>query len=448
MAGAQQRTSSATEIDMSEAIQRLEARLVELSEDSNQIQAQADLEKRDLTEAESAKIQANVAEFERTNAEVTMRRKVQAQAAVLATPQPRAVKPGAVQPEEAESRPIITGGERADRKHGMFGFKGKADWLQAVKAAAYGRTDQRLMNAVSTYGQEGIGADGGFMVPPDFAAQVTQLVTGEESLVSRFRPITTMSNQVTVTVDETTPWGASGIYAEWLAEAGTFTQRKPVQRQVTATLQKVGALVPITDELLQDAPAIESYLTRKVGQAIASKVNEALITGNGTGKPLGLSGAPGIVTQAKSGATLAAKDLMNMLTRIPPESVGSALWIVHSSFLPETWSLAISNQPVYVNDLRVSPYGALLGRPVFVSEYCSSYNTLGDVYLFSPDGYLAAMKGAGIRTDVSIHFFFDQAVQAFRSYMRIGGTPLASAAIARKNGSLTLSHIINLQVRS
>jgi HK97 family phage major capsid protein len=154
------------------------------------------------------------------------------------------------------------------------------------------------------------------------------------------------------------------------------------------------------------------------------------------------------VTQAKSGATLAAKDLMNMLTRIPPESVGSAFWIVHSSFLPETWSLAISNQPVYVNDLRVSPYGALLGRPVFVSEYCSSYNTLGDVYLFSPDGYLAAMKGAGIRTDVSIHFFFDQAVQAFRSYMRIGGTPLASAAIARKNGSLTLSHIINLQVRS
>jgi HK97 family phage major capsid protein len=104
--------------------------------------------------------------------------------------------------------------------------------------------------------------------------------------------------------------------------------------------------------------------------------------------------------------------------------------------------------PIFVSDFRQSPYGTILGRPVFVSEYAQDYNTDGDIMLVSPDGYVVAVKSGGISTAASIHFAFDQGLQSFRATMRVGGGPLASAAVSRKNGSTTLSHVITLQARS
>ncbi len=431
-----------------DTILRLEAKLSELLEDSQKIQNQADTEGRDLTEQELAKIQSNSQAFKAAKADLEARKELEAQAALLAQPKPRQVPASDPAPQAG---PSVTGGTRADAKHGMFGFKNASEFFQALKAHSYGRTDQRLMNAVTTYGNEGVGADGGFMVPPDFSASVTKIVMGEGSLVSRLNPIVTSSNQVSVTVDETSPWGTAGIYAEWLAEAGSMTARKPSLKQVTAVLQKVGALVPLSEEFMQDAPALQSYITEKTAEAIGSKVNEALVNGDGIGKPLGLLKAPALITQTKSasGSTaIAAADAGNMLSRMVPGSIGNAFWLAHSSVLPKLWTLVLGQMPIYAPNYKESPWGSLLGKEVIVSEYCQDYNTAGDIMLVSGDGYLCAVKSAGVQTAISMHFYFDQAVQAFRAYTRVGGTPIATAATTRKNGSNTLGHIIALQARS
>jgi HK97 family phage major capsid protein len=177
-------------------------------------------------------------------------------------------------------------------------------------------------------------------------------------------------------------------------------------------------------------------------------VNEALVTGTGVAKPLGLLSAPGLITQAKSTSTLAAIDLAAMLSRLLPQAVGDSFWLMHSSVLPKIWTLVLSNMPVYATDFRQSPYGTLLGRPVFTSEFCSDYNTLGDLFLVSPSGYLLAVKAGGVSTAASLHWAFSQDVSSFRCTMRVGGTPLASAATARKNGTTTLGHIVAMGVRS
>lgn len=434
-----------------DTILRLEAKLAELLEDSQNIKNQADTEGRDLTADELAKIQANSAAFKTTQADLEARRELEAQAAAMALPKPRQVASPEPTATPVAGAPSFSGGTRADAKHPMFGFKNAAEWLTALKAHAYGRTDQRLMNAVTTYGAEGVGADGGFMVPPDFSAAVSKIVMGEGSLLGRLNPIVTASNQVTLNVDETSPYGTTGIYAEWLAEAGAFSARKPVIKPVTATLYKVGALVPLTEELMQDAPAVQSYITQKTADAIGAKVNEALVNGDGIGKPLGLLKAPALITQTKSasGSTaIAAADVGNMLSRMSPMSAGNAFWLAHSTVLPKLWTLTLGQMPVYQPSWRDSPYGGLLSKEVVVSEYCQDYNTVGDFMLVSGDGYLAAVKAAGVQTAVSLHFYFDQAVQAFRAYTRVGGTPIATAATARKNGSTTLGHIIALGVRS
>ncbi len=55
--------------------------------------------------------------------------------------------------------------------------------------------------------------------------------------------------------DESTPWGQSGIKAYWQSEAGKDRDSKPVLDLATLRLNKLTALVPVTEELLEDSSA-------------------------------------------------------------------------------------------------------------------------------------------------------------------------------------------------
>jgi HK97 family phage major capsid protein len=403
----------------------------------------------EFTPEETEQMTGLFAKIDGVNAQIDMHERSEKLAAAGAQPQARMVPADTFVGVQNDTRPRITGGDRTGATAGNGGFtRGFSEFLNSVKMSSYGKTDQRLLNAVTTYGNEQTGADGGFAVPPDFATAITRIVVGEDSLVDKFNPVMTSGNQLVLPTDETTPYGTSGIYAEWLGEGASMTDRKPVLNQVIVTLYKVGAMVQLSDELAADAPAIQSHVLKKTADAITSKVNEAIINGNGVAKPLGLLKAPGIVSQAKSGSVLAAADMFGMLSRIPPAAVNGSFWLMHSTFFPKVWGLVLGQMPVFVQDFRQSPYGTVLGRPVYLTEYCQDYNTVGDVMLVSPDGYALAVKAGGVQTAASIHFAFNQDIQSFRAIMRIGGTPLAKAPIARKNGSSTLSHIVTLDVRN
>jgi HK97 family phage major capsid protein len=90
----------------------------------------------------------------------------------------------------------------------------------------------------------------------------------------------------------------------------------------------------------------------------------------------------------------------------------------------------------------------LKGRPVLPIEACSALGNLGDIILCDLSQYWALTKAGGaIKTDTSIHLYFDQALTAFRFIFRVNGQPAWSAPIARQNGSNTLSWAIALQAR-
>jgi HK97 family phage major capsid protein len=435
-------------------IEILRHKLAQITADTQAIDAAMKAAGRaEYTDDEMVEVTRLQAAFDGIQKQITLQERNLEIEAAAAVPLPAKSQPQPVQAAiPAGSGARVQSVSATYQNHGFI--RGISEFMQAVKMAAYGKSDQRLLNAITTYGGEstvGGGTDGGFSVPPQFAASITELVMGEESLVAKFNPILTGSNQVVLPTDETTPYGTSGIYAEWLGEASSMTARAPSLKQVTVNLHKVGAIVHLSDELVEDSPAIQSHVTRKVSQAIAARVNEAIMNGDGLAKPLGLLKAPGLVTQAKSatGSTaIAALDLGNMVSRMVAESYNSSFWLVHNTVLPKLWSLVLGQMPVYSQDYRQSPFGALLGRPVVVTEFAQDYNTAGDIMLVSPDGYALAIKAGGIQTAASIHFAFDQGLQSFRATLRVGGTPLAAAAITRKNGSNTTSHIIALAARS
>lgn len=349
---------------------------------------------------------------------------------------------------------------------GTFGFRSMGEFAQNVLRAYTSNrpVDPRLLAAATTYGVEGVGADGGYLVPPEFRNQINSLIMAEDTLMSRTDNSPTDSNTVVVPTDEATPWGTSGVRVYTRGEAQAMTQSKPALKDITVKLNEIYAFVPVTDELLQDAPLLSTYLTTKAGDAINFAMNNYIINGNGVGQPLGILNSPALVTQPAEGSQIAgtihAKNILNMWSRMPAGVRARAVWLINQDAEPQIMSMGmpvvsassttpVGGMPIYMppGGLSASPYGTLLGRPVITTEACSQLGTVGDIIFAFLGGYFMPFKSGGVRSDISMHLFFDQGLTCFRWTFRVGGQPWLAAPIARKNGTNTLSHFVTLAAR-
>ncbi len=357
----------------------------------------------------------------------------------------------------------VTDNRTADPKHG---FKTVGEFMQAVfQSEKPGKSvDERLLigggrgaAAPGIYGNEAAGQDGGFLVPPQFSQEIFRLSLGEDSLLPLTDNVEVSGNSMAFPRDETTPWGTNGIRAYWQGEAASAIATKPILGLATLRLKKLMALVPTTDELLDDANALSSYLPEKVADSIRGKTNESILFGAGNGVPIGALTAGATVTVAKetgqAAQTLLPQNLAKMISRLPSGSFAKSVWIINNDVLPALFTLTLGNYPIYlpnglaVGGIQVSPYGTLLGRPVFVSQHANTFSAQGDVILVDLKYYQTITKAGGMQTATSMHLYFDADLTAFRTTFRMDGQSKITSAISPAKGSATMSPFIQLGAR-
>jgi HK97 family phage major capsid protein len=459
-------------------LEELRDRLAAIGQQMNNIQNRADSEKRDLSEAEIAELDQLLTDFNSTEDEIDRRENIVAVNNRLNDPAGRVtlLDTGDDDPDEggtpaqpqgptrarAAVRPRIPAQPRDVEEAGRHGFRSLGEFAMSVKAAQRagpGQIDPRLIkNAPTTIGTEGTGADGGFAVPPDFRREIMVKVMGEESLIGRTDQLTSSSNSITLPKDETTPWQTSGgVLANWEGEAAQLTQSKPNLGQETIRLNKLTSLVPVTEELMDDAPAMTTYLRRKVPEKFNFKINDAIVNGTGAGMPKGLLAADAKVEVAKESGqvadTIVFQNIVNMWSRLYSGCRSNAIWLINQDIEPQLLSMAFPGTgtavPVYLppGGLSQTPFGTLMGKPVIPTEACQTLGDAGDVILTDLRQYLTAVKTSGIRQDVSMHLWFDYDITAFRFIMRVAGQSWWGSAISPKNGSATRSCVVTLAAR-
>lgn len=444
-----------------QAIETLEARRLELVNANQDILDAGGADNVDISDKDLETIEANNKEIEKLDRQIQARKlslQLNAGAGRRTVADPQA----ATRPAGGGARVL---NHRIDPRHG---FDGLGAFALAVRAHAQHRESDgvnRLMAAATTYGNEGTGADGGFLVPPEFATQLWQKVEAEENLLNRCATLTPEGNSMTIPKDETTPWGSTGLQAYWDGEANTITQSKGVFETSTLRTNKLTALAPVTDEMLEDARGFESWLRAKVPGIMTHKINTAIVSGTGTGMPLGILNSPSLITVSKETSqpadTIWMANIEKMYSRMYASWRRNAIWLINQDLEPQLNMMAFQAAgassmlpgtnpvPAYLppGGLSNSPYGMLKGRPVVTLEACSAIGDLGDILFVDFNQYLAIKKASGLRTDTSIHLFFDQSITAFRFIFRVGGQPAWSSTIARQNGSNTLSWATTLQAR-
>lgn len=372
----------------------------------------------------------------------------------LESPEPAQTQPGPQNRKPPETRD-------KDR------FASFGEQMAAVMRAGMpgGSIDPRLFNAATGLG-ESVSSDGGFLVQQDFSSVLLEEVFNTGVLASKCNriPISGNSNGMKIPgFDETSRASTrfGGVVAYWKDEAALKTASKPKFRMIELNLKKLIGLCYATDELLQDAAALESYVRRAFISEFGFQVDDSIINGTGAGMPLGILNAGCLVSVGKEtgqdAATVVAENVIKMYSRMFASSLNSAEWFINQNILPQLLSMSVAvgtgGIPVYLppgNTLVNAPGGALLGRPVTPIEQAATLGTQGDIIFADlKNGYIMAEKG-GIQADMSIHvqFIYDESV--FRFVLRVDGQPVrASALTPYKGGSgSTQSHFIALDTRS
>jgi HK97 family phage major capsid protein len=250
-------------------------------------------------------------------------------------------------------------------------------------------------------------------------------------------------------------WG--GVQAYWGAEADSATAKKPSYRMMELQLNDVIGLGYMTNRMLQDASAVQSVFSQAFTEEINFLVEDALINGNGAGKPLGVLNCVATVSVAKetgqAAATIVFENIQKMWARLWARSRANACWFINQDTETQLNSMAIgvgaAGQPVYLppGGLSQAPYATLMGRPVIPVEYCATLGTVGDIILADFSQYVGIEKG-GLQSDSSIHVRFITNESTFRFIYRYDAQPVWNAALTPFKGTNTQSPFITLATRS
>ncbi len=364
----------------------------------------------------------------------------------------------AVEPEDRgvenpEVKPSPTKTE--EKRFNSFGEQ----LMAAYRAAAPGgRIDERLTTRAASGLNETNPSDGGFLVQQDFVSELLKRTYETGILASRVKriPITTNSNGLKINaVDEDSRangsrWG--GVQTYWESEAAELTGSKPKFRQMDLSLKKLTGLCYATDELLQDASALESVIRQAFAEEFGFKIDEAILSGSGSGEPLGILKSGALVTVAKETNQtdkITVENLIKMWNRLWARSRANSVWYINQELEPYLYTLKLGDKPVYIpaGGLSEKPYGTLFGRPVVPLEQCSAAGELGDIILADISQYLMIDKG-GVKAASSIHvrFLYDENV--FRFIYRCDGQPIWNKPLTPYKGSSTVSPFVGLAKRN
>jgi len=339
-------------------------------------------------------------------------------------------------------------------------FNSMAEFLMAVSPRT--EKDSGLSNKLLTL-QNTMSSikpsDGGFLIPEVLRAEILRVALETAVVRSRARVIPMDSLTVPFPAVDATSNVSSvygGVIGYWTEEGATLTASQPRFGRVELRAQKLTIYTEIPNELAYDAiPALNTFMGDMFPEAIAWFEDVGFTVGRGTGEPLGYLNAPAAITCTRTtGSHVQWPDIVNMYSRMLPQSLSRAVWIISPDVVPDIFSMtyptSTGTAAAIIGNSAVSGMGTqepptqILGRPVIVTEKAKALGTSGDINFVDFGFYLIGDRQA-MSARQSEDFRFQNDVTAYRVIERVDGRPwLLSAITPQNNSSNTLSAFVKL----
>nr|WP_330392207.1 phage major capsid protein [Hespellia stercorisuis] len=218
---------------------------------------------------------------------------------------------------------------------------------------------------VSNVLQEGVDADGGYLVPEEYDHRLIDILT-EENIMRNLATKITTSGEHKINIAATKP------AASWIEEGGALSWGDATFDQILLDAHKLHVAIKVTEELLYDnAFGLENYIITQFGKALANAEEDAFLNGDGTGKPLGLFAATGGGHIANTlTAAIKSDDMLDLVYALKRPYRKDASFILNDQTLSVLRKLKDNNgayiwQPSY----QAGEPDKILGYSVHTSAY-------------------------------------------------------------------------------
>lgn len=365
-------------------------------------------------------------------------------------------------------------------------FRSPGDFFSAVARASSRENptvDSRLVdytNVRSALGQNiTTDTEGGYLVPPDYAAELLNVAQSESVLYPRVSHVPVAGNSLIVNeIDQESREDTTisikgrngGLLAYWKSEAAEYVASRMKFKQNETKLEKLTGLCYATDEMLQDMPALAGIISEGFSDEFTFKIDAAIYSGTGTGMPQGIihTGNTALVTVEKDAEqaekTVSLDNILKMYNSMPARNRANAAWFINQDLEIALYKLLLGvgsiaadattasfGFPLFVpaGGLTSAPNGMLLGRPIIPIEQASELGKLGDISLLDLSQYRWIDKSNGgltAQTSMHVRFLYDE--MAFKFTYRAGGKPIWSTPIKAFAGGTKRSPFVALADRA
>lgn len=212
--------------------------------------------------------------------------------------------------------------------------------------------------------QEGVDADGGYLVPIEYDSRLIETLKEENIMRSLATTIST-SGQHKINV------AASDPAAAWIDEGGVLNFGDSKFAQVLLDAHKLHVAIKVTEELLYDSAFnLESYILSSFGQALANAEEDAFLNGDGTGKPTGIFHKTNGGTFLKDIPAIKSDDMIDLIHSLKRPYRKNASFIMNDKTVSSIRKLKDNNgayiwQPSY----QQNEPDRILGYPVYTSAF-------------------------------------------------------------------------------
>ena len=257
-------------------------------------------------------------------------------------------------------------------------FRAKAEYKQAMLDAL-----RSNFTRISNVLQEGVDADGGYLVPEEYDNRLIEKLE-QENIMRSLGHVLTTSGPHKINIASTKPAAA------WIEEGGTLEFKDAKFDQILLDAHKLYVAVKVTEELLYDSAFdLESYLMTSFAKALANAEEDAFLNGTGTGQPLGLfADKGGGEVFKKLTAEIKADDVLDLTYGLKRPYRKNAAFIMNDATIATIRKFKDGNgnfmwQPSY----QVGEPDTLLGYPIHTSAFAPedkiafgdfSYYNIGD----------------------------------------------------------------------
>ena len=276
--------------------------------------------------------------------------------------------------------------------------------------------------------QVGTDSEGGYLVPDEFERTLVQGLTENGVIRSHAHVITTSFGLHKI------PVVASHGSASWIDEEGAYPESDEVFGQVQLDAHKVGTLIKVSEELLNDSAFnLERYITAEFSRRIGDKEEEAFLVGNGTSKPTGILNATGggnVGVTAAAAAAITADELVDLYYALKAPYRKRAIWVLNDTTIKLIRKLKTGDgQYLWQPGIKDGEQNMILGRPYFTSPYMPTAAAGSKTIIFGDLSYYWIGDRVGITFKRLNELYAGNGQVGFMASKRLDGRTVLPEAI-------------------